>query len=56
MRSKITDCRSIIGFRNVLIHQYSEIDDETVWAILQTKLPVLLSEVDALMPSNESKS
>lgn len=52
MISTLTDCRSIVGFRNVLIHQYAEIDDETVWAILQTKLPVLLAEIIALMPED----
>ena len=39
----------IIAFRNILIHGYAEVDDRLVWDILQTKLPRLLREVEALL-------
>jgi uncharacterized protein with HEPN domain len=47
--ARITDTRSIIGFRNVLTHAYAQIDDQIVWGIVQSKLPGLVSEVTALM-------
>jgi uncharacterized protein with HEPN domain len=43
--NKITDLRSIIGFLNILIHVYAQIDDQIVWGIVESKLPVLISEV-----------
>ena len=46
---RITDFRSIIAFRNILIHDYAQIDDRLVWEIVQFKLPVLVGEVNTLM-------
>ena len=38
--SEIKEFRRIIGFRNILIHGYAEIDHRIVWGVLETKLPV----------------
>jgi len=46
---RITDFRSIVAFRNILIHAYAQIDDRIVWGIVESKLPALLREVTALM-------
>ena len=46
---RITDYHQIISFRNVLIHEYDFVDNNTVWQILQHKLPVLVFEVAALL-------
>ena len=46
---QITDLRAIVAFRNILVHAYAQVDDRIVWGIVQTKLPVLIREVDALM-------
>lgn len=46
--NKITDFRQIISFRNILIHGYADIDDRLVWNILETKLPILVEEIQAL--------
>ncbi len=46
---RITDFRSIIAFRNILIHAYAQVDDRIVWGIVESKLPVLIEEVAALM-------
>lgn len=35
----------IVGLRNVLVHQYDEVDWSTVWVILQRDLPVLIAEL-----------
>jgi uncharacterized protein with HEPN domain len=45
----ITDWRAIIGFRNVLIHGYGQVNHEKTWDIVQTELPVLRREVDELL-------
>jgi uncharacterized protein with HEPN domain len=47
--ARISDTRSIVGFRNVLTHAYAQIDDRIVWGIVQAKLPTLVREVDSLM-------
>jgi len=41
----ITECRRIIGFRNILIHGYAEVDPRMVLDIIETKLPRLRREV-----------
>ena len=45
----ISDYQRIVAFRNILIHQYTDVDDRLVWDIVETKLPVLAREVDALL-------
>lgn len=47
---KISDYRKIAGFRNVLIHGYDSIDDAISWSVITTKLPILLEELDELLP------
>ena len=49
LAEKISDFRKIAGFRNVLIHGYDAIDDVTSWGIVETKLPILRREIDALL-------
>lgn len=46
---KITEAQRIVGFRNVLIHGYDAVSDETTWRIIEQKLPVLVAEVEALL-------
>ena len=45
---RIGDNQRIIGFRNILIHGYAEVDVRVVWDIVTTKLPTLRDEVEAL--------
>lgn len=47
----ITSAKQIIGFRNVLIHNYARVSQAVVWKILQEDLPVLKAEVRALLDS-----
>jgi len=49
----ITDLRSIVAFRNILVHAYAQVDDEIVWGIVQSKLPILIREVSELMNKPE---
>lgn len=41
--------RSVIGFRNVLIHGYSGVSLEEVWEIVQNTLPELLQALESLL-------
>jgi len=45
----ISDWRSIISFRNILIHNYGMIDHRKTWDIVESELPVLRQEVNALL-------
>ena len=45
-----TDWRAIIGFRNVLIHGYGQVDHEKTWDIVQSELPILRNELEVLSP------
>ncbi|MPZ20988.1 MAG: DUF86 domain-containing protein [Luteitalea sp.] len=47
--SQISEYQRIIAFRNILIHGYADVDDRLVWDIVETKLPTLRTEVEALL-------
>ena len=48
--ARISGYRRIIAFRNVLIHRYADVVDRLVWDVVETNLPTLSKEVDALLP------
>jgi uncharacterized protein with HEPN domain len=45
----------IVGLRNVLIHGYSRVDHEIVWAVLMEHLPQLISRMEPLIPTPPSE-
>jgi uncharacterized protein with HEPN domain len=45
----ISHARLIVGFRNQVVHEYSTIDDEAVYAIAQHDVSVLREECVALL-------
>lgn len=47
--ARIGDYRQIIGFRNVLIHGYDLVDHALVWSTIETRVPVLLKDVELLL-------
>lgn len=47
--ARITDYRRIVAFRNILIHGYADVDDRIVWDVVETKLPILRQEIEALL-------
>ena len=51
--SRLSEHERIVAFRNVLIHGYDLVDDELVWDTVQTKLPVLLSELEELLEADD---
>ncbi len=49
MVAEISHARMIISFRNLLSHNYAAVDDETVFAVAESDLPVLRQECAALL-------
>lgn len=39
-----------VGLRNVIIHQYDRLENETIWQIVTTVLPLLLPQIEQLLP------
>lgn len=50
---RFTNHRSIVAFRNVLIHGCADVDDRLVWDVIKTNLLTLTAEVDALLEESE---
>ena len=46
---RIQDHRRIISFRNILVHGYATIRDDTVWGVVQTDLPILSKQINDLL-------
>ena len=49
----ITDTGRIIAFRNRLIHGYASVSDAVVWGVVESNLPTLHREVQALLGETE---
>lgn len=49
MAERISEFDRVISFRNVLVHNYDNIDDKITWKIIHEKLPILSSEVQAML-------
>jgi uncharacterized protein with HEPN domain len=47
--AQIPQHRRIIGFRNILIHGYTSVDDKIVWGIVEADLTALRSAVSMLL-------
>ncbi|NER38259.1 MAG: DUF86 domain-containing protein [Oscillatoria sp. SIO1A7] len=39
----------IIGMRNILVHNYFEIDVEIVWSVVEKRLPELKSQIEEIL-------
>ena len=46
---RISNAGGFIGQRNVLIHQYRDLDWERIWGSVQQEIPLLFTEVDGLI-------
>ena len=46
---EISEHRSIIGFRHVLVHGYDSLDSDTVWNVVETKIALLLKQAKELL-------
>ena len=47
--SEIREHRSIISFRNILIHGYNSIDNRIVWGVVEEDLDDLIQDVTRLL-------
>ncbi len=43
----------MISMRNRLIHEYDTIDLRVVWQVLQDELPVLIAQIEPLIPPED---
>ena len=46
---RISNAKEIISFRNVIIHGYSTVENETVWGVICGDIPILSKEIAALI-------
>ena len=46
---EISDSKKIVQFRNIIIHNYDNVSEENVWAILLNNIPILKTEVEKLL-------
>ncbi len=40
----------IVGLRNRIVHDYDDVDMDTVWRVIDTELPSLVATLEALNP------
>jgi len=50
---RITHASRIVAFRNILIHGYDLVDHEVVWDVIETHLPALREQVEALLAESQ---
>lgn len=48
------DLKDIVGFRNILVHGYAEVDDDRVWDTATTKVKGLIEALDLLLSVDDS--
>ena len=49
LAEQIEDAREIINLRNVIVHGYTVIENETIWGILKSDVPKLRDQVAQLL-------
>jgi uncharacterized protein with HEPN domain len=49
LAARIPDLPQVVAFRNQLIHGYATVKTETVWSIIETALPELLTVTHMLL-------
>lgn len=54
MADKVAELRRVIAFRNVLVHGYAAIDYDTVWRLIQDKLPELQVNLRVLLDAADT--
>lgn len=44
----------IIGLRNVIVHEYGDIDYEVIWQVATSDVPALIAVLEPLLPPAET--
>ncbi|MCX5971922.1 MAG: DUF86 domain-containing protein [Coprothermobacterota bacterium] len=44
---------AMIGMRNLMIHDYDDVDLQVVWRTVQQDLPALIARLEPLLPPEE---
>lgn len=47
--------KNIIGIRNILVHEYFQVEAETVWDTVEHKIPALKSWIEGILEQKFSK-
>lgn len=47
--------RSLAGMRDVIVHEYDQIDLNVVWDVVQNKIPELLKPLKPLLPNSQDR-
>ncbi|MFM7427303.1 MAG: DUF86 domain-containing protein [Elainella sp.] len=50
------DWQRIVGLRNVVAHRYGEVDQDVIWAIIQSELTPLRTQLEILLPPPNHES
>jgi len=45
--------RNLAGMRNVIVHEYDQVDLDIVWDVIQYKIPDLLESLDVVIAEKE---
>ncbi len=45
----IPNAHAAVGMRNFIVHQYREVDEETVWSTAVGEIPILRSELEHVL-------
>ena len=53
--ARVSDFRNLIGFRNVLVHEFFQVNHHRVWKVIEEEAPPLLQEVAALLAELEDR-
>ena len=53
LSNSITNVQRIISFRNILVHGYAVVEDDTVWGVIEKDLRILLNELGALLGQDD---
>jgi uncharacterized protein with HEPN domain len=49
--NSIHEYQKMIAFRNIIIHGYDQVSDPLVWDVIENKLPLLIEDIQHLLPS-----
>ena len=49
LSESVSNIREIINLRNVIVHGYAIVENETIWGIIEDDLPQLYKEVQMLL-------